>query len=106
MQDTITAVLVISGVMIGLPVLILKTMDRGGALPALLTRVLGLIALLLGSAILAFGLSELFITKDLRSFLLSVHACHLPCLMIGAGLLWIRGKREGPQEQDYEDSDM
>jgi hypothetical protein len=94
MLDSFIAIVVIAAVFIGLPVLILTIMDRGGKLSNLLLRIAGVISLLSGLTIFAwFAYNLVCPTSAFEISYKSVIQLSAPVVLVWVGWTWAMGER-------------
>jgi hypothetical protein len=90
MNDTIIAIVFLVLLFLGLPLLILWLKDRGGFAGTAIKRLIGLVALAIGLAIIGWVIYNLFAPTDaFRANYKTIFQLALPLLMVWFGWKWL-----------------
>ncbi len=108
MKDIVLTIVAIGTIFVGIPLLIVWMMDRGGAVGLIVKRIIGAICLLFGVIIIGWVAYNLVWPTD--EFKASVFMSHglgkvttillmpvrlvLPLMMVGLGWHWMTSKRD------------
>ena len=94
---TIVAVLAIATVFIGLPVLILWLMDKGGFLGTVFRKIFGLLTLIIGLTLIGWIIYNMFApTEEFRAAYKTSLQLVLPGLLVLFGWRWLTGQKHIP----------
>ena len=97
---SIVTVVAIAAVFIGLPLLILWFMDKRGILGAVIRKIFGAAALLMGLILIGWIIYNLFApTKEFREAYKTSFQLALPGLLVWYGWRWLTGPKSYPQDE-------
>jgi len=93
MKDAIITILMIVGLILGIPLLIVYVKDRGGYFGLITNRVFGGISFLFGLIIIMWVIYNLFwLTEEFKSSFKTVFQLAVPIALVSVGWNWLTSK--------------